>query len=241
MIDWQALALACRRANAAYVENDADSKAAFEALGDVWIGQFQDSSRQATLSVDPSGATWLSISGTRASQGALGDVLRDLQLKPVTIKGGTVTLGVQDGMDHVFDWALSTAPTGTVLNLTGHSLGSCRVQIAPAYVPANQIGAMYGFAAPKFISKEFFAAHAAVFQRLVPVVDASDGWASWPWFDPRWQCRAPVQTAWLKDAPGAFQLLADGNQWKGGWVFADHDIDRYQARIQAIAGSGVPA
>lgn len=238
-MDWAALSLACRRANASYVENDADSKAAFEALGDVWVGQFQDDSRQASLSVDPTGETWLSISGTRASQGQLLDVYRDTQLKPTKIKGGTVTLGVCDGMAHVFDWALSTAPAGTVLNMTGHSLGNARILISPAYVPAEQIGQLYGFASPKFVGADFFASYAAVFQRLTPVVSGSDGWSSWPWFDRRWQSRAPVQTVWLKGDQGGFQMLADGNTWPGGWRFSDHDIDKYQARIDKIAAAAV--
>jgi len=239
MIDWRALATTAKRANAAYVESDDASKAAFAALGDVWVAQFQDDSRQAVLSVDQTGETWLSISGTRASQGQLLDVYRDTQLKPTQIKGGTVTLGVCDGMDHVFDWALSTAPAGTVINITGHSLGSTRCQIAPAYVPAEQIGMMVGFAAPKFIARDFFQSHAAAFQRLIPVLNASDGWASWPWIDRRWQYRAPVQTVWLKSDQGALQMLTDGNQWPGGWRFSDHNMDTYQTRVEAIAAASV--
>ncbi|MGF6963042.1 hypothetical protein OKW43_000047 [Paraburkholderia sp. WC7.3g] len=234
-MDWQALALACRRANAAYIENDGDSKAAFYALGDTWISQLQDESHQAVLSVDKAGATWLSISGTRASDGQLADVWRDVALTPVSIKGGHVTRGAQSGMVHVFDWAMSTAPVGTVFNLTGHSLGAVSVTLAPGYLAANQIGTITSLAAPKFIAADFFVSHAAVFQRLTAVVSGADGWCSFPWFDSRWQCRAPTRTIWLKDDIGTFQVLIDGNQWPGGWRFGDHDIGHYQSRIERIA------
>lgn len=240
-MDWRALLLACRRANAAYIENDDESKAAFAALGDNWVGQLQDDSHQAVMSVDQHGETWLSISGTRASDGQLADVWRDVALAPVPIKGGIVTRGAQEGMIHVFDWAMSTAPAGTIINLTGHSLGAVSAQICPAYLPSEQIGQIFSFAAPKFIAADFFASHAEVFKRLIACVNASDGWASWPWFDRRWQYRAPVPTVWLKNDQGSFQMLDDGNRWPGGWRFSDHDIDSYQKRIDAAAAPMKPA
>lgn len=236
MMDWQALAAACRRANASYIEKDVDCQAAFEKLGDTWIGQYADASHQACLSVDSHGQTWLSISGTRASNLQLGDVLRDVALEPVKVNDGTVTQGAAEGMDRVFAWAASTAPAASVFQLTGHSLGAVSVQTAPAFMPAERIGALYSFGAPKFIANDFFASHAAVFKRLIAAVDGADGWSSWPWFDHRWQYRAPVPTVWLKDN-GAFQIIPDGNQWPGGWDFGDHDIDEYQKRIDKIAAA----
>lgn len=237
MLNWQDIALACRRANAAYIEDDDASRSAFAKLGDTWIGQYQDSSHQACLSVDAHGQTWLSISGTRASDLQLGDVRRDVMLEPVAIKGGHVTEGAADGMQHVFDWALATVPAGSALNLTGHSLGSVSVQLAPAFMPVERIGKLYGFAAPKFIAADFFATYAAVFKRLTAVVNANDAWSSWPWIDPRWQARAPVTTVWLKDDQGRFEMLSSGNRWPGGMDFGDHDIDNYQKRIDKIAAA----
>lgn len=234
-MDWALLAQACRRANAAYIEDDDASKAAFSALGDNWIGQVQGKSYQAVLSVDGASKTWLSISGTRASQGQLMDVLRDVQLDPVPVDGGHITAGVAEDMDEIWCWAQKVAPEGTVFNLTGHSLGGARVQASVAFVKPEQIGMMFAFASPKFIAADLFASHAAVFNRLVAVCNGSDGWASWPWFDKRWQCRAPVATAWLKSDQGTFQILPDGNQWQGGFAFGDHDIDDYQKRIDKIA------
>jgi Lipase (class 3) len=236
-MDWAALALSCRRANAAYIENDDDAKAAFAKLGDTWIGQYQDSSHQACLSVDAHEQTWLSISGTRASDLQLGDVRRDVMLKSVAIKGGHVTEGAADGMQHVFDWALSTAPVGASINLTGHSLGAVSVTLAPAYMPLERIGTITSLAAPKFIAADFFATYAALFKRLTAVVNANDAWASWPWIDPLWQVRAPVPTVWLKDDQGRFEMLSSGNRWPGGMDFGDHDIDEYQRRIDKISAA----
>jgi len=236
-MDWHALALACRRANASYVETGVASKAAFGALGDAWIGQYADRSHQATLSVDPLGQTWLSISGTRASQLQVGDILRDVDLSPVAVNDGHVTAGASQGMDRVFDWARSTAPAGTVFQIVGHSLGAVSATLAPGYLPASQIGTITSLAAPKFIAADFFASHAEVFKRLIALVSGSDGWSSWPWFDPRWQYRAPVPTVWLKDDRGTFAVLSDGNQWKGGWAFEDHDIGSYQKRLDVIAAA----
>lgn len=234
-MDWQALALACRRANAAYVEDDDASKAAFAALGDTWVSQLQDDSHQAVLSIDKAGQAWLSISGTRASDLQLGDVLRDVRLDPVAIKGGHATEGAADGMQHVFDWAQSTAPAGAVLNITGHSLGSVSAQLAPAYMLSERIGRIYGYAAPKFIAQDFFDSHAAVFARFVGVLNSKDGWANFPWLDSRWQYRAPVPHAWLKNDQGTFEVLPSGNRWPGGMVYSDHDIDNYQRRVDKIA------
>ncbi|MBN3848599.1 hypothetical protein G3N58_17475 [Paraburkholderia sp. Ac-20342] len=236
-MDWQALSLACRRANAAYIEADNASKAAFATLGDTWIGQVQGKSYQAVLSVDNAGKTWLSISGTRASQGALMDVLRDVQLDPVAVDGGHVTAGVAEDMDEIWCWAQKLAPEGTVFNLTGHSLGAARVQASVAFVKPEQIGLMFAFASPKFIAADLFKSHAAVFARMVACVNGADGWCSWPWFDRRWQCRAPIPTVWLKNDQGAFQILPDGNQWQGGFAFGDHDIDNYQKRLETLAAA----
>jgi len=236
-MDFGAIALACRRADAAYQTTFDTSKSAFTALGDSWVSLYTTDSMQAALSVDPVGATWLSISGTRASDGYLADVFRDVSLEPKAVNGGTVTAGVWANLETVWDWARDTAPAGTVFNVTGHSLGAARCQASVAIVDPKRLGALYAFASPKFIGADLFKSHAAVFQRLIPVVNGNDGWASWPWLDLRWRSRAPVQTVWLKDDRGTFTVLPDGNQWKGGWAFEDHDIGSYQKRLDVIAAA----
>ncbi|NPT59131.1 hypothetical protein [Paraburkholderia elongata] len=239
-MDWSAATLACKRSNAAYLIPEADSRSAFEALGDTWIGQYANASHQAVLSADSAGETHLSISGTRAGSLKLMDVFADVSLEPVKIAGGTITQGVVEGMQQMWDWVLATVPAGDVVNVNGHSLGGIRAQASPAFIDAARLGTIHSFAAPKFIAADFFAAHADVVARMVCVLNGEDGWCSWPWFDDRWQTRPPIDHVWLKANPGAFTMIP-GPQWPNGWVFADHDVDRYQARLQAIAGSGVPA
>src|SRR5260370_37904509 len=82
-MDWGAFPPAAKRPNAAYLDDAAQSKAAFEALGDTWVGQFQDDLHQAVLSVDPAGATHLSISGTRSPLSL--DLFADVSLDPVVL------------------------------------------------------------------------------------------------------------------------------------------------------------
>jgi hypothetical protein len=235
-MDWAAIVAAAKRANAAYIENDDASAAAFAALGDTWIGQFQDGSHQAVLSVDAAGAAHLSISGTRASQGALEDILADVSLKPVAVKGGNVTSGVYEGMTNVWDWARTTAPHGTVFNVAGHSLGAARTHLTPLFLPVEQIGALHSFEAPKFADKQFYATYAAALSGMVCMLNGRDSWAAWPWVDPRWQSRPQQDHVWLKDV--GFTIIP-ASQWPGMGRFADHSIDLVQARCEKIAAQPV--
>lgn len=235
-MDWSATALACRRANSAYIIPQDQSRSAFEALGDVWIGMYANSSHQAVLSADDRGETHLSISGTRASALKLMDIFADVSLEPVSIAGGTITQGVVEGMQQMWDWVHATVPAGDVVHVSGHSLGGSRAQASPAFMDGARLGIIHSFAAPKFIAADFFAAHADVVARMVCVLNAADGWASWPWFDHRWQDRPPIEHAWLKNDVGAFQMI-QGPLWPNGWVFADHDIGMYQGRCDKIAAS----
>jgi hypothetical protein len=235
MIAWQATALAARRAEAAYIINAAQSKAAFEALGDVWSSIYSDANNQAVISVDPSGATHLSISGTRASSLKVGDIFDDVSLDPVSVKGGTVTAGVISGMQDVWDWALSVAPKGTVFNVAGHSLGASRTHLTPLYLPPNQIGVLHSFEAPKFANAQFYATYAAELARMVCVLNGTDLWAAWCWFDGRYS-RPQVDHAWLKDDAGAFSIIP-ASQWPGGVDPGDHGISLVVARLEKIAAA----
>ncbi|WP_296661918.1 hypothetical protein [Paraburkholderia sp.] len=156
-------------------------------------------------------------------------------LEPVAINGNHVTRGAAEGMDRVFRWAAATAPKGAVFQIIVHSLGTVSATLAPCYLPADQIGTITSLATPKFIGQYFFVTHAPAFERLTPIVLGEDRWTSWPWFDPEWQYRAPVETLWLQDDQGAYQILNDGNRWHGGWDYADHGIGRYQGRLDKIA------
>lgn len=234
MIDWQAAALAVARANVAYLISEADSQSAFSALGDTWIGMYQNASHQAVLSADSRGETHLSISGTRASALKLLDIFADVSLDPVPVMGGNVTRGVMEGMRQLWDWVLSTVPAGDVVHVAGHSLGASRTHLTPLFLPAPQIGALHSFEAPKFADAAFYTAHADALSNMVCVLNGADLWAAWPWRDDRWQSRPLPEHAWLQGDSGEFTMIP-GEQWPEGADPLDHDVARVQARVEVIA------
>ncbi|PVX61211.1 hypothetical protein [Paraburkholderia unamae] len=237
-MDWSAIALAAKRANAAYIIDPVQSKAAFEALGDVWNSIYSDSNNQAVMSVDTAGRTHLSISGTRASSLKLADIFDDVSLVPHPVNGGCVTDGVISGMQEVWNWALSVAPSGAVFNVCGHSLGAARTHLTPLFIPAAQIGVLWSFEAPKFANAKYYATYAAELAGMVCVLNGRDSWAAWPWIDPLWQARPQQDHIWLKSSGFA---TIPASQWPGLGSFADHDIDLVQARCEKIAaGEATP-
>ncbi|WP_145956458.1 hypothetical protein [Burkholderia pseudomallei] len=236
MMDWALTAKAARRAEAAYIEDDTKSRAAFEGLGDMWIGQLEADSHQATVTRDASGGYWLNISGTRASDFRIMDVFADVSLDPVQVTGGKVTQGVYAGMDKVWSWAKGLAPVGTVWNVTGHSLGASRTHLTPLFLPASQIGALFSYEAPKFLDAQFYATHAGELASMVCVLNGSDLWCGWPWFDQRWQDRPQRDHIWLKDSRGTFAII-DPKAWPGGRRNSDHDIGLVCQRLEKIAAA----
>ncbi|KAA0999045.1 hypothetical protein FVF58_42800 [Paraburkholderia panacisoli] len=225
-----------KRANAAYIEDAAQSKMAFSALGDVWSDIFKNSSHQAVMSVDASGGTHLSISGTRASNLHVLDLFADVSLEPKQVKGGAVTEGVVQGMQEMWDWAFSVAPAGSVFNVTGHSLGASRTHLTPLFLPPAQIGALHSFEAPKFCDAQFYATYAPELASMVCVQNGADLWAAWPWIDPRWVARPQPEHYWLNDV--GFDLIP-ASQWPGGVNPLDHDVSLVQRRVVAIAAGQV--
>lgn len=236
MIDWQATAKAAARANAAYIINPVQSKAAFQALGDVWSDIYSDSNNQAVMSVDAAGRTHLSISGTRASSLKLADIFDDVSLVPHPVNGGCVTDGVISGMQDVWKWALSVAPAEAVFNVCGHSLGAARTHLTPLFVPTGQIGMLHSFEAPKFADEEYYATYETELAGMVCVLNGRDTWAAWPWVNPLWQSRPKQDHVWLKDVGFA---VIPSSQWAGAGSFDDHSIDLVQARVEAIAAASV--
>lgn len=232
-MDWSAIALAAKRANAAYITGGEPSKAAFEGLGDVWSDIYSDANNQAVISVDSAGAAHLTISGTRASSLMLGDVFDDLSLEPCKVKGGTVTSGVISGMQDVWDWALSIVPDSAAINIAGHSLGASRAHLTPLFIPAARIGAIHSFEAPKFLGADFYAAYANELANMVCVLNGRDTWAAWPWIDSRWQARPKVEHIWLKDR-GGFTIIP-ASKWPGAGCFTDHSMGLVAQRVEALA------
>jgi len=234
MIDWKAVVLAAQRSSAAYIEDAAKAQAAFEALGDKFIGMTSGVDYQAALTQDAAGATHLTISGTRAAQGDLVDVFDDADLIPAHLRVGTVTVGVNSGQVKLWNWVLKTADPKAVINVAGHSLGGARAQLALAYLPASRLGQIVSLAAPKYIQADFFKTYADELWRLTCVLNGADGWASWPWRNLLWDDRPPVDHVWLKDDNGGYVMIA-GDKWPGGLVFADHDLSKYTSRLERIA------
>lgn len=234
MIDWQAAALACARACAAYVIDQKGSQTAFDVLGDIWIGTYQNASHQAVLSVDPNHETHLSISGTRASAWKVMDVLADVSLDPVSVNGGNVTAGAYEGMDGLWRWVLDTVPQGDVVHVAGHSLGASRTHLTPLFLPTAQIGRLHSFEAPKFADAAFYAAHADALANMVCVLNGADLWAAWPWRDTRWTARPQADHVWLKDDAGAFEIIP-ASQWPGGIDAGDHDVSLVLSRLQTLS------
>lgn len=230
MIDWQACVLAARRANSAYIEEESDVKAAFAALGDLYVSRYQDGSHQVVLSVDGDGKPWVSIAGTRFSDGKILDVLADVSLDPVDV-GGNVTKGAYTGMQGVWDWALSVIPDGVPVNVCGHSLGAARAHLTPLFLPAERIGDLYSFESPKFADKPYYVKHSSALSKMVCVLNGADLWAGWPWFDSRWS-RPLNPHIWLT---GGWYSVISAGQWPGGKSNEDHSIDLVLANIEQIA------
>jgi hypothetical protein len=233
MIDWTATALAVRRANAAYLMAQSESKAAFEAIGDEWISLLSTDSHQAVVSRGAKGHH-LSISGTRASKLMVLDVFADVSLEPASVAGGKVTEGVLCGMDDLWKWAKSLAPADAVWHVTGHSLGASRTHLTPLFVDVAHIGELHSFEAPKFANGDFYAAHAGALANMVCTLNGRDTWAAWPWDDSRWQYRPLNDHVWLKS--DGYAMIA-AKEWPGAGSFSDHDVDAVQARCAALAAA----
>lgn len=232
-VDFAAAALAAQRANAAYIEQASQSKAAFSALGDAWIGMTSGVDYQAVLSADAAGAVHLTISGTRASQFELVDVFDDMDLSPAQVAGGTVTAGVLHDQDKLWKWALGEVDSKAVVNVAGHSLGAARTHLTPLFLPADRVGALHSFEAPKFADVAYYASYATALADMVCVVNGKDGWASWPWFDVT-KSRPQNDHVWLQDV--GYQMIP-GPKWPGGWNFDDHGVALVGQRLEALAAA----
>lgn len=236
-MDWALIRLAAKRAQAAYIIDAGQAKAAFEALGDTWIGQYQDDDSQAVLSVDPPGALCLSISGTRFSAGKIGDLFDDVQLAAVDVGGGAkVTRGAYESAAEIWQWALKSAPQGAIFNVCGHSLGGWRATYTPLFIPAAQIGALHAFEPPKAANLAFYKKFAKELSSMVTVGQGRDIWFGYPRFG-EWIHR-PGEMIWLQDK--GFSVI-DTSAWPGGFSLDDHSIDLEVNRINEIAASAVAA
>lgn len=230
MLDWPGITLAAARANAAYLEKDDESRAAFTALGDTWLGQYETATNQAVVSYSPKGYH-LSISGTRASDLRLLDIFADVSLEPVPVTGGSVTKGVLTGMQEVWDWAKGLAP-GVTWHVTGHSLGAARTHLAPLFLETDRIGELHSFESPKFCDAQYYQSHAAQLAGMVCVLHGRDTWAAWPWIDRRWQARPDQDHVWITST--TFEEIP-WQKWPGLGCMRDHDMDDVLRRCKEIS------
>jgi hypothetical protein len=232
MIDWKAIALAAARANAAYIEDRNAAQAAFCALGDTFIDQYQNGTHQAVLSRDPQGRTQLSISGTRGLSSKSLDLLDDVDLTPVSFERGNVAAGALEGCAALYTWANASA-RGQI-DVQGHSLGGARTHLAPAFLAAAQCGKLYSFESPRFMDAAYYTNLAPALAGMVCTVNGYDPWAAWPWFDSAY-VRPPLSHIWL-GAEGFVQPCTPA-QLPGFHVLAygDHDMDGIAAKLAALA------
>jgi hypothetical protein len=224
---------AAKRAQAVYIVDPALSKKSFEALGHTWIGQFQDADSQAVLSRDSAETVCLSISGTRFSDGKLGDLLDDIDLEAVDLGDGVlVAHGAYDGLVEIWKWAKGLVLAGTVFDVCGHSLGGWRSLYTPLFLEAGQIGVIHAFESPKGATAAYWSKYAAELGRAVSVCNGRDLWYGWPFLPiPVDYRHAPTPLIWLQDE--GYKLITP-DQWPGGLWFHDHSIDLIVLRLEAI-------
>lgn len=229
---------AVKRSAAAYIEDAAQARAAFEALGLTFVSQYRNDSHQAVVSRDAEGRAYLSISGTRfgRSLGDLFDDVRDLETKDLG-GGRLVSAGAFEGMLDLWNWAHSLAPADAVWNVDGHSLGGQRAMYTGVFNAIDRIGEIHAFEAPKAANKAFWDWQMPALASAVCVVNAADLWFGWPQISDL--SHPPRDHLWLHDDAGAFTVIKP-DQWPGGADPADHAIELVAKRMQAIVLAAVP-
>lgn len=230
-MDWHATLLAARLAEAAYVDDLADARNVFGALGFIALAQYKDASHQAYVLYRNDEYT-LAISGTRFGR-SLGDLLSDADLLPcaVGITYGEVSHGAYQGLGKLWDWAISKAPMGQQFDVVGHSLGGERALLS-GLVAANRCRNVYAFEAPKCANAAAWAMMSKHVEKSVCVVNGKDLWAGWPlvseWSHP------PVQHYHLLDE--GFAVLAPGVSPEAIDP-GDHDIALVVKRLAQICNT----
>jgi hypothetical protein len=233
MMDWAAIALAARRAQAVYIMDAAKAKAAFEGLGDSFVAQYQDDDSQAVLSTDVAGAWHLSLSGTRFSDMQIGDLIDDLQTDALDLgNGAKVTRGPYESAKQIFDWALKLVPTAAVISVCGHSLGGWRTAYTPCFLSSERIGALHAFEPPKGANAAYYAKYQKELAGLTICANGRDIWFGYPRLG--YWIHRPGKVVWLTST--GFQLI-DSSAWLGGLSLADHSIDLVVDRLEKIAAA----
>jgi hypothetical protein len=234
-----ALLAAAQRAQAVYIPDALAAQKAFSGLGMTYLGQYQDATHQGAVSTDSKGRYYVSISGTRYSEGYGADLFADIWLAPHDcLKGGQVASGIIEGMDKFWAWALSKIPATAEISVEGHSLGGERALLTPMFLPKERMGDIYAFEPPMFATPEWWAAYGPDLANAVCTVQGADRWFAWP---PRqgYVHNPAGKYMWLMSTAAEWIKATD---WKpSGFSDQDHSIDRLVERVQeAIHGNWFP-
>lgn len=231
-MDFGPILAAAKRAQAAYIMDAAQAKAAFEALGHTFISQFRDHDSQAVLSTCD-GKTYFSLAGTRFSDGQLGDLIDDLQTASLDLGGGAkVTRGPYESAKELFAWALSVVPAGTVLHCAGHSLAGWRLSYTPCFLLVEQIGSLYAFEPPRGANLAYYAKYQKELADLTIVGNSADIWFGYPRLG-GWKHRPGPMIHLNKTG---YQII-DTSAWPGGLSLSDHSIDLVVQRLEKLAAA----
>jgi len=229
-MNWAAIALAARRAEAAYIEDAAQAAAAFVTLGDIYVAQYQNSDHQAVVSRDSAGDFHLSISGTRFGQ-SLPDLFDDADIVPHDLGGGCeVSAGAYSGVGALWEWAESLSPGSAAWHVGGHSLGGQRALLTGLFLPIEQIASIVAFEAPKTGNAALWATLAPSLAKATCICNGEDMWFGWPlvseWSHP------PI--AHIHLLPSDFEIIEPG-MWPPARDKDDHAIVMVTSRLEAIA------
>jgi hypothetical protein len=175
--------------NAVYIEDRAQAAAAFAALGQTLVGQFQNNQHQAIVSRAANGDWWLCISGTRVTGGDVqdgaGDLWEDVDVAPFDTGGGAlVGKGAYAGLDDMWAWARNLIPGDAAIKGCGHSLGDWRLAYTRLFRPVEGIAHLYGFEGPKPFNDAGWAVHGLPPERYTKFVFEHDVWVGYPWIGP---------------------------------------------------------
>lgn len=220
---------AAERANAAYEMDPDVARERMEALGQDWVGQYNVDSVQACLTMRE-GAAYLSISGTRFSDGQLEDLERDLDVEPLNIgRGNTVARGAWVGLFSLWQWVFSSIPTTAAIWVEGHSLGGWRTYYSPVFCPSVRLAGMHCFESPKAANASFWAAYDR--PDTVSVVHERDLFFGYPFVDTWGASHPPHDHLWLTG--GSLQVIQP-EDWPGGFSVEDHSMDRVVGALRAL-------
>lgn len=225
--------LAACRANAAYSETEEKAKQAFDKLDKQMLGYFSNEDHQAVLSIGAYGEHYLSIAGTRFSDGKIEDLFDDLGLDLVEVgpsgSGCKGTKGAYQGLDDMWNWAKSLVPEGTAFTIEGHSLGAWRALYSPLFLPEEQIDSIYAFESPKGANQAYWDTYPMPY--ATHIVNGMDYFYGYPHLVPE-LTHPDLDTLWIQST--GYKIITP-KQWPLGLCFSDHSMDLICSRLKVLS------